>query len=269
MDANLLITSLNNTVNFFPCRLSQPYSLNGKFSSVDITIEECEHNGQLVSISLENIFELDKKSIENFISNVLPKIFNDEDDHTRERTMFYSHVKNIFRFLGKNVHLHSDYKELIKDDPIENITCSALGMGAATTWHGCPDGRIRGHSSSTNLIYGEDEEDENENPDTCLTGILNESQGDTSCVEAKLHCSPRNFPQLVATNIVSSFIEHSLHKELNSAVPTLLINNRYFYVSIYDSQTDLLLISNKVGFKDEGKLIPEGILMLWIIINHR
>ena len=85
-------------------------------------------------------------------------------------------------------------------------------MGAATTWHGYPDGRVRSHTSSTNLIYGEDE-NENENPDTCLTGILNESQGDAACVEAKLHCYPRNFPQLVATNIVSSFIEHSLHKE--------------------------------------------------------
>ena len=125
-------------------------------------------------------------------------------------------------------------------------------MGAATTWHGCPDGRVRGHSSSTNLIYGEDEEDENENPNTCLTGILNESQGDTACVEAKLHCSPRNFPQLVATNIVSSFIEHSLH--IHS--PTLLINNQWFYVSIYDSCTDLLLLSNKIPFKSEGKLGP-------------
>ena len=165
--------------------------------------------------------------------------------------MFYGHVKNIFRFLGKNVNLHLDYKELIEDDPIENISCSALGMGAATTWHGCPDGRIRGHSSSTNLIYGEDE-NENENPNTCLTGILNESQGDTACVEAKLHCSPRNFPQLVATNIVSSFIEHSLH--IHS--PTLLINNQWFYVSIYDSRTDLLLLSNKIPFKSEGKLGP-------------
>ena len=104
---------------------------------------------------------------------------------------------------------------------------------------------------------------------TCLTGILNESQGDTACVEAKLHCSPRNFPQLVAMNIVSSFIENSLHKDLNSAVPTLLINNRYFYVSIYNCQTDLLLISNKIALKDEGTIISEGILMLWITINHR
>ena len=156
---------------------------------------------------------------------------------------------------------------MIKDDPITNVRCSSLGMGTAATWHGYPDGRVRGHSSSIDVIYGNDEDEGD--PDTCLTAILNESQGDTACVKAKIHCSLRNFTQLVATNIVSSFIENSLHKELNSAVPTLLINNQYFYMSIYDSRTDLLLISNKVPFKGEGKLILEEILMLWLTIKHR
>ena len=154
---------------------------------------------------------------------------------------------------------------MVKDNPITNVSCLSLEMGAAATWQGYPDGRVRGHSlSSIDVIYGNDEGD----PDTCLTG-LNESQGDTVCVEAKLHCSPQNFTKLVSTNIVSSFIEHSLHKELNSAVPTLLINNQWFYVSIYDSHTDLLLLSNKIPFKSEGELVPEGIFMLWLTISHR
>ena len=56
-----------------------------------------------MSISLANIFELEKKNIEHFITNVLLKVVNDEDDHTREKMTFYSHVKNIFCFLGENV----------------------------------------------------------------------------------------------------------------------------------------------------------------------
>ena len=73
-------------------------------------------------------------------------------------------------------------------------------MGATVTWHGYPDGRVRGDSySSTDIIYSNDEA--NGDSDTCLTA-LNESQGDSACVEAKLHCSPQNFPQLVSTNIV-------------------------------------------------------------------
>ena len=38
-----------------------------------------------MSISLANIFELEKKNIGHFITNVLLKVVNDEDDHTREK----------------------------------------------------------------------------------------------------------------------------------------------------------------------------------------
>ena len=153
-------------------------------------------------------------------------------------------------------------KEMVEDDPTENVSCTSLRMGATTTWHGYPDGRVRGDSySSTDLIYSNDEVDDGDS-ETCLTA-LNESQGDSACIEAKLHCSPQNFPQLVSTNIVASFIEHTLHAQLNSAVPTLLINTNYFYVSIYDCQSDLLLISNKISFKDKDlELISSGIFMI-------
>ena len=99
------------------------------------------------------------------------------------------------------------YQEMV--DPITNVPCSSLGIGATVTWHGYPDGWVRGEShSSTDIIYSSDEDEEDS--DTCLTGfILNESQGDTACVEAKPHCSPHHFPQLVSTNIVASFIIHS------------------------------------------------------------
>ena len=121
----------------------------------------------------------------------------------------------------------------------------------------------------TDLIYSDDEGD-GDSAEMCLTAVLNESQGDSACIEAKLHCSPQNFPQLVATNIVASFIEHTLHAELNPAVPTLLINTNHFYISIYDCKSDLLLISNKISFRDEElELIPAGICMIWLTIHHR
>ena len=188
--------------------------------------------------------------------------------------MFHSHVKSIFSCLGSNVVLQSEYKKICKDDPnTNNVSCSSLGMGAYHTWHGYPDGRVRGNSqqSSTAIVYSsKDEEDSSlSDTDTCLTGVLNESQGDAACIEAKLHCSPLNFPQLVSTNIVASFVEHNLHKTLNSAVPTILINSHCFYISIYDCCRDLLLISNKIVFKNEDELVTSGILMLYLTITGK
>lgn len=269
MDAESVISDLSRNVLFYPCQISEPYNLDGTFSSLNIQIKECEEDDKLVSLSLDNVFEIEEKSIEHFLTNFYPKVTNNKE-HSKERTMFYNHVKNIFCHLGKNVTLQTDYKEMTTNDPTDNVTCSALGMGASTTWHGYPDGRIRGDSYSiTDLIYSDDEGD-GDSAETCLTAVLNESQGDSACIEAKLHCSPQNFPQLVATNIVASFIEHTLHAELNPAVPTLLINTNHFYISIYDCKSDLLLISNKISFRDEElELIPAGICMIWLTIHHR
>ena len=268
-----LIESLVTKVTFYPCKLATPYNLRGTFFSVSLSIEECQDDdGQLMAIAVGNVFDMEKENVEYFLAKILPNVVHNKDIPITEKALFHSHVKSIFSCLGSNVVLQSEYKKICKDDPNTNVSCSSLGMGALGTWHGYPDGRVRGNSqqSSTTIVYSSDDEDSSlSDTDTCLTGVLNESQGDSACIEAKLHCSPLNFPQLVSTNIVASFVEHNLHKTLNSAVPTILINSHCFYISIYDCCRDLLLISNKIVFKNEDELVASGILLLYLTINHR
>ena len=89
--------------------------------------KECDDNGKLISISVENVFKLEKKNVEHFIKNIFPKVANNKEEHVREKTMFYNHVKNIFCHLGKNVVLQTDYKEMVVDDPTANVLCASLG----------------------------------------------------------------------------------------------------------------------------------------------
>ena len=115
--------------------------MDGTFSSVNVKIKECEDDGKLISISVENVLN-SKKSVEHFLKNIFPKVVNNKEEHAREKAMFYNCVKNIFCHLGKNVILQMDYKEMVEDDPTENVSCTSLRMGATTTWHGYPDGRL-------------------------------------------------------------------------------------------------------------------------------
>ena len=58
--------------------------------------KECDDNGKLISISVENVFKLEKKNVEHFIKNIFPKVANNKEEHVREKTMFYNHVKKHF-----------------------------------------------------------------------------------------------------------------------------------------------------------------------------
>ena len=58
--------------------------------------KECDDNGKLISISVENVFKLEKKNVEHFIKNIFPKVANNKEEHVKEKTMFYNHVKKTF-----------------------------------------------------------------------------------------------------------------------------------------------------------------------------
>lgn len=66
----------------------------------------------------------------------------------------------------------------------------------------------------------------------------------------------------MSQSIVSSFIERNHHPDLNSLIPSILLNTSFFKVVLYDCNLDVLLLSS-----DEIK--EEGVLMLWMVINHR
>ena len=83
----------------------------------------------------------------------------------------------------------------------------------------------------------EEYDSDGESDDTC------ETDGATSSVEAKLRFTDRNFSQLVATSVVSSFTESRLHLDQQPLVPTILVDLTQIRVCFYDCKLDVLLIS--------------------------
>ena len=61
--------------------------------------------------------------------------------------------------------------------------------------------------------------------------------------------------QFSAEAIITSFIEHNLHPDLNSMVPLISINCRNFVVALYDVSNDLLLVSEEVPWRTDQSAV--------------
>ena len=144
---------------------------------------------------------------------------------------------------------------------VTGLKSADIGLGTVKTWHGTPDTRVRG----SHLVYRRVENEESGESDAESTA----SDGATSTIEAKRRFSSSNLPQMIATCIVSSFTEKGLHPDLPAVVPTILIDPHQFQVCLYDCQTDVLLISEPMELATSGCLSCEGMLILWLVINHR
>lgn len=98
-----------------------------------------------------------------------------------------------------------------------------------------------------------------------------ESDGDSIIVEAKTSLKFRDLSKLIGMTVVSSFIEHNLHKDLNPMVPGLLINTSMAYICLYDCVNDYLLISDIfkwVDFDNDTLKVP-ALWVIWFMIHHR
>ena len=78
----------------------------------------------------------------------------------------------------------------------------------------------------------------------------------------------RNFDQLITTTIISSFVHHNRFGQSNPMTPSILIDNNDFIVCLYNSKTDVLLISDMISYANRGRLSTSGLLALWLVLHH-
>ena len=154
----------------------------------------------------------------------------------------------------EEVILEMQYSSMSK---AEELSCSYIGMGSSTTWHGTPDVRVRGADV---VIAREGAEG---------TTDSDESDGATTNIEAKVTFSAANLPQLITTGVVASFIEKRLHPDLQAVVPTLLMDEKKFRVCLYHCDKDVLLLSEAIDLAEDGALSRVGMAFLWLVLNHR
>lgn len=95
------------------------------------------------------------------------------------------------------------------------------------------------------------------------------SDGMTTTIEGKIMYNDSNLSQLIATCVVSSFTEKSLHPDKLPIIPTILIDDKLFRVCLYDTEKDVLLISDGKLLSTKGGLSQSGVALLWVVLNHR
>ena len=183
---------------------------------------------------------------------------NAENPTLTESAVFGHTIKHFLSLMASDIYVSKTdagkYEPNIFDE--YKVSSMHLGMGNYHTWYGTPDARIRGSVSEVDLLTSSESEED--------------QLGNSVCLEAK-KCSVfgNNYSQLISTAVVSSFVEHNNHDHLNSAVPTLLINQHVAYICVYDCVSDILLISDEIIFKAEGKIVKEAAYLLWLTLNHR
>ena len=133
-----------------------------------------------------------------------------------------------------------------------------LGMGHGDGGYREPDARLRAGTNLTDVVvvhHGDADQ---------------ESDGDLCVVEAKSRYSSGNLPQIVSQSIVSSLVERNHHPDLNSLIPSILLNTSFFKVVVYNCNLDVLLLSSDIEYREQcDEIKEEGVLMLWMVINHR
>ena len=179
-----------------------------------------------------------------------------------EANVFTDIVSHILAHLGTDIKLERKYRQLFSGST--TVGYGDLGMGTQWTWHGTPDGRVRGE---VNLIAGGDIDEEDDGSDSDVGS--SSSDGKTTTIEAKRNSKAVHLSQVVATCVVAAFIEKRLHPTKSAMVPTILIDERYCRVCLYDCEKDILLISGRKSLSTKGCLSQSAMVFLWAVLNHR
>ena len=257
-----------------------------RFSQVSFTIDDTNHvvlGKSLFCIETAALMGQGaefpgKEALDKFLT-VLPTLNATElslSQASTESRTFFNIAEHLLTKLSEKVVLsHDDYSSLLNEDPsyvppnqeLSSATpCTRLsvgltGMGELNTWHGTPDARVRAYQSTETIVLRG--ESSNVSPVHSL--------GDNVAIEAKRDPDCINKHQLIATTVISSFIERNLHRDANPMVPVILITTPTTMVCLYDCTKDLLLMSEELKWIDVGNntFYITNLFVIWLFIHHR
>jgi hypothetical protein len=209
----------------------------------------------------------DNSNVDQAIHKVLP-LLNEPPklQGNLEKTTFPIIMNRLIIPLSHSVAVEKKYRKIVKGENM--LSYSFLGIGTSETLHGSPDARVRGFTMEDLDVISIPHD---------TSG--SESDGGTIAVDSKKQLTyrstgtihPGHLSQLVATNITASFTEHNLHPDLNSLIPTMMINTETVIVSLYDSVKDIWMISDPILLHDKQQHVftKSTILFIWLFVNHR
>ena len=282
-------------IHFYFYKVTKNFNPSSVFSRVELCLDRytTASNQAYAVIKVKNLYNLDRVEITEENKDVIKFIKNCKQiawppycsERITEHIALTEISQKIFRPLccpGQVILDNTYTKHLRTLGPAAGgLKALPIGCGSNKTWHGSPDARVRGTEIINEYVTGE--EDENADLDAnsfdgATTKDCNldgnnsdESDGTMTTIEANIKYNKNSLQQAVATCVVSSFIEHTLHRTLPSIVPTILIDLRRFRVCFYDCTEDLLLVSTPIQLQSSNKsrLSRSAVLLLWLTFNHR
>ena len=275
------IQRINSEIAFSLCKVPQSFNSSTAFSKLDLKLAAHNDGVTKKAVQFTTLFGIDPAEIH--ISDAVkflhrckrcpwPPPPGTQDTYSAppakkrsESSIMMDISTEILQHLCIDVTLESRYaghpQRKLGPSPVTGITCEDIGIGTIHTWHGSPDGRVRGGAT---FVCKDEDEDSDEDDDSDNDSV--HSDGRTTAVEAKI---ASQLPQVVGTCVTTSFTERNLHPEKSAMVPTVLIGEHSFRACLYDCEKDILIISSKKCLSTKGHLSRSAMVLLWAIFNHR
>ena len=269
---------IDREVKFALCKVPHGFTGSTAFSKLNLRLTAHNDGVTKTAVKFTTLFGIDPAKIE--ISDAVkflhrcrswqwppPPLMPVVATKRSESSIMMDIATELLRRLCIKVTLESRYagqlQRKLGQSPVTGITCEDIGIGTIHTWHGTPDGRVRGGAAFVCKVEDEDEDAaaDKESDDDSVN-----SDGRTTAVEAKISAQ---LPQVVATCVTTSFTERNLHPEKVAMVPTVLIGEHSFRACLYDCEKDILIISSRKSLSTKGHLSQSAMVLLWAIFNHR
>ena len=135
--------------------------------------------------------------------------------------------------LGDEAYLSSSYKSLCNGST--KLRVCHLGIGSVDTLLGYPDSKFREMGTTMHCLR----------PTVAnqYSPSSSASEGNHVYIEGKLTPDKINQHQLIATTIVTAFIEHNRHPDLHALIPIIMVSVPKAVICLYDCTKDTLLKS--------------------------
>ena len=256
---------INASTAFTFHNVDTPFCPQGPFSTVRLGLNaQWPSHKEQVTLKFDALFEVEATRPEfdkaiQFIDGCRKKlwpVFYANPKFESDQSVLLDIVSEILVYLCHDVTLEKRYRSAISTrNPTlpTALTISPLGLGSNKTLYGTPDVRV----GSVIICQSKESESGDDKGSVVSDGMT-----------TSISFMASNMPQAVAACVVSSFTERASHPD-KSLIPTILIDKMSFVVCLYDSEKDILLLSNTISLCTKGHLSRSGITLLWVVLHYK
>ena len=224
--------------------------------------------------------------VRNYNNERIWNAFQEAEKEEKEKSGKTNCERGVLKVIAKHVISQlvgkcycSQYEKHGKD-----VVFNKLGIGTEETWHGyldmvavpdfkkCATVVMAGDNGKTLEAYQTAAKrrkmDSNESTET--SDDDDDDNGSQSRVEIKAHkIEIKNICQVIGQTVCFSFVQKNKHiNDSFRSVPGILMTQTHFTIVIYDPETDILLVSEKIRWMDDKQPGIQWCILLWATLHY-